>query len=313
MTFRSALSLLAWLPLLVAWPAQAAAPQSDAAQWREQARALEHGEGVERDLDAAVALYCKASMAGDAQAQYFLGWIYANGRGLTRNDAHASYLFRLAAEQGHPQSRNMLAIVGTEASKPPCVIQAETEQRARELAAAEAARIAAQEAAEREALDNRYRTLIDSAERRKILALVLRLAPEYGIHPALAVALIRAESNFDTQAVSSKNAQGLMQLIPETAARFRVSKPFDPEQNIRGGMAYLRWLLAYFQGDVDLAVAAYNAGEGAVDRFGGVPPYAETRGYVKRIREVFHLATHPFDQRVTQPSPMLSAATKPRT
>lgn len=316
MILRSALNLLTCLPLIAVWPAQATVSSDAAAQWREQARALEHGSGVARNLDVAISLYCKAAMAGDAAARYHLGWIYAMGRGVPRDDAHASYLFRLAADQGDEPSRNMLALVGARATKPPCIVHAElaqAEQLAREHAAIEAARLAAQEAAERVALDNRYRALIDSAERRKILAIVQKLAPEYGIHPGLAVALIRAESNFDPQAVSTKNAQGLMQLIPETAARFRVTKPFDPEQNIRGGMAYLRWLLAYFQGDVDLAVAAYNAGEGAVDRFGGIPPYPETRGYVKRIREVFAHPTHPFDQRISDPSPMLKAETKPRT
>ena len=315
MTLRLALTLCACWPWLAVAPVHAAAP-AEAAQWREQATALEHGEGVPRDVDAAVALYCKAAMAGDARAQYSLGWIYANGRGQPRNDAHASYLFRLAAEQGHPQSGNMLRLVGPEAAKPPCVVQAEreqAEQQARAQAQAEAARVAAQEAAEREAAENRYQALIDSTARRKIVALVKRLAPEYGIHPGLAVALIRAESNFDPQAVSVKNAQGLMQLIPETAARFRVNQPFDPEQNIRGGMAYLRWLLAYFEGDVDLAVAAYNAGEGAVDRFGGIPPYPETQGYVKRIREVFPLARHPFDQRITAPSALVKNSARPRT
>ena len=74
-----------------------------------------------------------------------------------------------------------------------------------------------------------------------------------------------------------------MQLIPETSARFNVKQPFDPVQNIRGGFAYLRWLLAYFQGDVALVAAAYNAGEGIVERYRGIPPYAETRAYVQRI------------------------------
>jgi len=74
-----------------------------------------------------------------------------------------------------------------------------------------------------------------------------------------------------------------MQLIPETAARFNVKRPFDAEQNIRGGLAYLRWLLRYYGGDVVRAVAAYNAGEGAVDRYGGVPPYLETEFYVSRV------------------------------
>ena len=95
--------------------------------------------------------------------------------------------------------------------------------------------------------------------------------------------------------VSPKNAQGLMQLIPETSARFNVKKPFDPVQNIRGGLAYLRWLLAYFRGDVTLVAAAYNAGEGTVERYRGVPPYAETRAYVQRIKRHFRKDEHPYD------------------
>ena len=134
---------------------------------------------------------------------------------------------------------------------------------------------------------------------------MLRLAPQYGVSPRLAAAVIRAESNFNGSAISPKNAQGLMQLIPETSVRFNVRKPFDPEQNIRGGMAYLRWLLAYFQGDVPLVAAAYNAGEGAVNRYRGVPPYEETRNYVKRIMSLFGEALHPYDPAVTGPSPEL--------
>ncbi len=307
MTLRPVLRLLLGLLMAAALPSHAATASADqAAAWREEAQALEHGEGVARDASAAVALYCQAAVAGDMLARYNLGWIYANGRGVARDDAQAAYFFQLAADQGDEPARRMLGSVGPHGSKPPCVAQIEAEQRAIAQRAAEAA--------EREALDNRYKDLIDNAQRRQIYAIVQRLAPEYGIHPALAVALIRAESNFNPQALSDKNAQGLMQLIPETAARFQVTKPFDPEQNIRGGMSYLRWLLAYFQGDVDLTVAAYNAGEGAVNRFGGVPPYPETQGYLKRIREVFHLPTHPFDQRITAPSPMLRAVlAKPRT
>lgn len=100
-----------------------------------------------------------------------------------------------------------------------------------------------------------------------------------------------------------------MQLIPETAVRFNVTKPFDPEQNIRGGLAYLRWLLAYFKGDVALVAAAYNAGEGTVNRFGGIPPYPETQGYVKRIKEIFKREEHPFDPAITTPSPELPKIT----
>ena len=144
-----------------------------------------------------------------------------------------------------------------------------------------------------------------AADYRKVMEIVLKLAPEYGVYPRLAMAIIRTESNFNPGAVSPKNAQGLMQLIPETAERFNVRKPFDPEENIRGGLAYLRWLLAYFKGDVALVAAAYNAGEGAVNRFAGIPPYAETQGYVRRILDIFKQDEHPFDSSVTAPSPEL--------
>jgi soluble lytic murein transglycosylase-like protein len=113
--------------------------------------------------------------------------------------------------------------------------------------------------------------------------LVARLAPSYAVDPQLALAVIAVESGFRVNAVSPKNAQGLMQLIPATARRFRVGDPFDPESNVRGGLAYLQWLLARFDGDVRLVAAAYNAGEGAVLRHKGVPPYPETRDYVRKI------------------------------
>jgi soluble lytic murein transglycosylase-like protein len=139
-----------------------------------------------------------------------------------------------------------------------------------------------------------------------VAKVVEKLAPEYRISPLLALAIIRAESNFDPNARSPKNAQGLMQLIPETSARFNVKKPFDPVQNVRGGLAYLRWLLAYFKGDVALVAAAYNSGEGTVERFRGVPPYAETRAYVQRIKRYYTKERHPYDATVTEPSPELS-------
>jgi len=119
------------------------------------------------------------------------------------------------------------------------------------------------------------------------------------------LAIIRAESKFNPNARSPKNAQGLMQLIPETSARFNVKKPYDLVQNVRGGLAYLRWLLAYFRGNVALVAAAYNAGEGAVERFGGIPPFAETRAYVQRIKRYYARERHPYDATVTEPSPQL--------
>jgi soluble lytic murein transglycosylase-like protein len=97
-----------------------------------------------------------------------------------------------------------------------------------------------------------------------------------------------------------------MQLIPETSQRFNVKNPFDPAQNIRGGLTYLRWLLAYFEGDIALVAAAYNSGEGTVERYRGVPPYAETRAYVKRILKSVGQTVHPFDDKITRPSSALA-------
>ena len=107
-------------------------------------------------------------------------------------------------------------------------------------------------------------------------------AREHRVQPALVKAVIAAESNFDPSAVSHKGAQGLMQLMPSTSAKLGVGDPFQPIDNVRGGTAYLRQMLDRY-GDVERALAAYNAGPTAVDRFGGIPPYRETRAYVRRV------------------------------
>lgn len=104
-----------------------------------------------------------------------------------------------------------------------------------------------------------------------------------GVDPMLVNAVIEVESAWNPRARSRKNALGLMQLLPETAARLGISDPFDPRQNISGGIRYLRFLLDRFAGDLRLALAGYNAGEKAVASRGGIPPYAETRSYVKQV------------------------------
>jgi len=112
-------------------------------------------------------------------------------------------------------------------------------------------------------------------------------AAAFGINPDLIRAVIHAESSFNPSARSHVGAQGLMQLMPATAARFGVSDPFEPSQNIWGGTRYLAWLLRRFGGDSRLATAAFNAGENAVDRHGGIPPYRETINYVEKVSTLF--------------------------
>ena len=118
--------------------------------------------------------------------------------------------------------------------------------------------------------------------------LIERYADAYNIDPVLVHAVILVESDFNPRCVSNKNARGLMQLIPETAQRYGVKNVFDPEDNIRGGVHYLSDLLDMFNHDLERALAAYNAGEGAVTRYGGIPPYQETSTYVNRALTVYY-------------------------
>ncbi len=114
-------------------------------------------------------------------------------------------------------------------------------------------------------------------------ALIGRSATRHGVDANLVRAIIQVESAYRAQARSRKGAMGLMQLMPDTARRFAVKNPYDPGANIEGGIKYLKFLLDRFDVDVSLALAAYNAGETAVERFGGIPPYAETRNYVQAV------------------------------
>jgi hypothetical protein len=128
---------------------------------------------------------------------------------------------------------------------------------------------------------------LDARAPAHVKSIVDKLAPQYDLDPRLVLAVIAVESNFQAAAVSPKNAQGLMQLIPDTAKRFGVQDPFNPSENIRGGMLYLRWLLKNFNGNLSLALAGYNAGEKAVERHKGVPPYNETRQYVQKVHQLY--------------------------
>ena len=129
--------------------------------------------------------------------------------------------------------------------------------------------------------------------RAPVFSLIQRLAQQYSVDPHLVRAIITVESNFDPHAVSRAGAQGLMQLMPDTAARYRVDDPFDPYANIEGGIRYLRDLLRLFPSDLRHVLAAYNAGEGAVQQYGGIPPYPETQRYVERVLALYGVVLPP--------------------
>jgi soluble lytic murein transglycosylase-like protein len=127
----------------------------------------------------------------------------------------------------------------------------------------------------------------EKANREKIEQMIREVSTRYRVDPALVRAVMQTESNWNSSAVSRKGALGLMQLGPGTAQQLGVNNAFDPKQNLDGGVRYLHMLLERYNGDLDKALAAYNAGPGAVDRAGGIPRYRETRNYVQKVTDSY--------------------------
>ena len=148
-------------------------------------------------------------------------------------------------------------------------------------------------------------TETSTARSAEIDSIMRRVASRYGIDPELIRAIILTESDYNPGAVSPKGAMGLMQLIPSTAERFGVENPFDPKQNIEGGVSYLKYLLQLFGGNLPLSLAAYNAGENTVIRSGGIPAIPETEHYVRKVTRLYHV---PVSGSVNQANSPASAA-----
>lgn len=268
--------------LLVAGTASASDVIQEARDLRIKAGLYEHGRNVRQDYREAYRLYCKAALLGDSLSAYSLGWMYFNGRGLPRNAGAAVGWFKRAAKAGDVYAARMLVrYVGVEAREDPGCQP--------EPPPATVAGIAN---------PSRHK----SANRQLVEDWVGQIAPNYSVDPDLVLAVIEAESGFNSTALSNKNAQGLMQLIPATAQRFGVKDIWNPLENIRGGTAYLRWLLRHFSGNVEWALAAYNAGERTVEQYQGVPPYRETQNYVKRILASYQKTVHPIPPELSGPS-----------
>jgi soluble lytic murein transglycosylase-like protein len=263
-------------------------PRRGAALWLASAAALAAAQPSRSvGLDGTAPL-CAKARSGQAEAQFQLAWVYAQAPAGQRRHDWAAYLLHSAAAKGHVGAQRTLQTTSwPQPLAPDCL----------NVKASNAGAPA-------------HHALVAVEAPPRIEYLVRLLSPRYRVPPRLALAIIDVESRFDPKAVSAKNAQGLMQLIPETAQRFGVRDPFDQRDNIQGGLAYLRWLSAYFEGNVTLVAAAYNAGEGAVEKHLGVPPFAETQDYVRKVLARSGPGNLPFDPKITPPSPKIELLRK---
>ncbi|MFA5983723.1 MAG: lytic transglycosylase domain-containing protein [Methylococcaceae bacterium] len=229
--------------------------------------------------------FCKAARLGSTEAQYQLGMLYAFGEGVPLKPNLAAALFSLAGQQGHYQAQSMLETMAmSSANLPACVLDPEQLPEKPQYASLAMANT----------LDIEKRIKHLPADKHWIIDLVKTMAPWYAVDPRLALSIISVESNFETTARSAKNAMGLMQLIPETAERFNVKDAFNASQNLKAGLQYLRWLLSRYQNDIALVAAGYNAGEGRVDQYHGVPPYPETQQYVAKVLGLYRSSQHAY-------------------
>ena len=237
--------------------------------WQDQAIAFrEHGNKLGSnqfpDYNKAYHFYCVSTAMHDNQAAFAIGSLYLQGHGVEADPAIAKGWFEYAAKRGNLESTKMLRQYQDIVSK-------------------------------EDTLCPKYDP-VKTLDKTDIMAWVKIIAPTFGLDPMMVNAVIKVESGFNPKAISNRNAQGLMQLIPSTAQRFGVQDSFDPVQNLFGGIAYLRYLLQMFSGDLSKTWAAYNAGEHAVIRNKGIPPFKETIHYVRMLLAMYPKTFSPVDR-----------------
>ncbi|MFM5171755.1 lytic transglycosylase domain-containing protein [Aeromonas veronii] len=235
--------------------------------------ALRQGQAAQHsgNLQKAIALYCVAAGTGNPEGYFRIGRLLATGPASVRSAKMANSYLAMAMRLGNQQaSRYYNPRVGNAPMGDQCGVGMRGGQGSYFALPSTPFNVEAYLARQ-------------SPGKQKLATMLRHAAKRHQVDVRLVLAIAIAESNLESRAVSAKNAQGVMQLIPETQQRFGVTQPFDPAQNIKGGVSYLKWLDRRFDGDWVLISAAYNAGEKAVERYGGIPPYDETREYVKRV------------------------------
>ncbi|WP_279006858.1 lytic transglycosylase domain-containing protein [Aeromonas jandaei] len=235
--------------------------------------ALRQGQAAQHsgNLQKAIALYCVAASTGNPEGYFRIGRLLAIGPASVRSAKMANSYLAMAMRLGNQQaSRYYNPRVGNAPMGDQCGVGMHGGQGSYFALPSTPFNVEAYLARQ-------------SPGKQKLATMLRHAAKRHQVDVRLVLAIAIAESNLESRAVSAKNAQGVMQLIPETQQRFGVTQPFDPAQNIKGGVSYLKWLDRRFDGDWVLISAAYNAGEKAVERYGGIPPYDETREYVKRV------------------------------
>ncbi|WP_421226671.1 lytic transglycosylase domain-containing protein [Aeromonas jandaei] len=258
-------SLLAGIPLT--------AQGRDFRQAPKAMTALRQGQAAQHsgNLQKAIALYCVAASTGNPEGYFRIGRLLATGPASVRSAKMANSYLAMAMRLGNQQaSRYYNPRVGNAPMGDQCGVGMRGGQGSYFALPSTPFNVEAYLARQ-------------SPGKQKLATMLRHAAKRHQVDVRLVLAIAIAESNLESRAVSAKNAQGVMQLIPETQQRFGVTHPFDPAQNIKGGVSYLKWLDRRFDGDWVLISAAYNAGEKAVERYGGIPPYDETREYVKRV------------------------------
>lgn len=270
---ENGLFLLLFLSLLLAGTPRAMAQGRDFRQTPKALTAIKQGQVAQQhgNLQKAIALYCVAASTGNPEGYFRIGRLLATGPASVRSAKLANSYLAMAMRLGNRQAaRYYNARVGNAPMGDQCGVGMRGGQGSYSALPNTPFNVEAYLARQ-------------SPGKQKLATMLRHAAKRHQVDVRLVLAIAIAESNLESRAVSAKNAQGVMQLIPETQQRFGVTRLFDPAQNIKGGVSYLKWLDRRFDGDWVLISAAYNAGEKAVERYGGIPPYDETQEYVKRV------------------------------